>query len=367
MRKQLKFTVFASALVAALIVAIAASGSRRILRDPHRQRRIRRLGRYRRLGPLHQQLGQSPMVARLSTPVSRATASGCGWDISAGSGGRGSQRAGGPTPTADGCEPPSAGPGSPTSPGAMSPTTTAVGRCAISVGSGSPATPTRPPTSSGSAAAVTSDGTRGHRAAGATPPAATAMDIRTAIETVGTMRATRPTSTGTTRLRTTSPTTRSRHSVASRGRVEDHALRRPRPRSGGAAESRWPETPGLTADGHHERPDNHHRTAGGRYEEHRRPRLHHRCAALSSAALERRQPQVRARAPVSVTSTAGRDTGRDLPTDRRTEYGERARSPSRSVIRDSDAVIDHPDRTGRGAVGSRTPTSFVSLPQRPQP
>ncbi len=143
------------------------------------------------------------------------------------------------------------------------------------------------------------------------------------------------------------------HTVASRGRVEDHAaaptvdeIRR----RGGIS---VPETPvsrrTVTMNGRHvtvARPEG----VARNIEDHASSTA---ARALSSAALERRQPQVRARAPVSVTSTTGRDSGRDLPTDRRTAYGERSESPTRPVTRDSDTVIDAPDRTGRGAVGSQ--------------
>ncbi len=142
------------------------------------------------------------------------------------------------------------------------------------------------------------------------------------------------------------------HTVATRGRVEDHAaaptVDEVRRRGGISV----PETPvsqrTITMNGRE--------ITVARPEGVARSIEHHASAtaaeALSPAALQRRQPQVRARAPVPVVSTTAPSAARDLPTDRQPARDTESRSPGQPVVRNSATVIATPDRYGREIAGS---------------
>ena len=145
------------------------------------------------------------------------------------------------------------------------------------------------------------------------------------------------------------------HTVATRGRVEDHAaaptVDEVRRRGGISV----PETPvsqrTITMNGREvtvARPEGVARSI----ERHASTTA---AEALSPAALQRRQPQVRAREPVAVVATDGRGAARSLPAERQSTSGERSRSTSQPSIRNSATEVDAPE-------ADRVPRSSEAAP-----
>lgn len=157
------------------------------------------------------------------------------------------------------------------------------------------------------------------------------------------------------------------HTVASRGRVEDHAaaptVAEVRRRGGITV----PETPvaqrTITMNGRRitvARPEGVARSI----EDHAATTA---ARALSPAALERRQPQVHSSPSASPTAPAARNAAREPAPDRRLPSGGESQSSRQPVLRTSAAVVAPQGGTGRGAVESSAGVQVRRSPEAAPP